>query len=303
MATAGTGGGELFAGGGERSADATALRMLLGAQLRRFREAADVTPEAAGYEIRASPSKISRMEKGKVKLKTRDVVDLLTLYGISDETVRAEFLALVRRSSEPDWWTRYRDVVPGWFETYIGLEAAASTIRSFEAQFVPGLFQTEDYARAVTVPPQPPRRPALADDAERRVALRLKRQDLLSRPDPPRVWAVMDEVVLRRSAGGPAAMRAQFRHLIELAALEHVTIQVIPFASGIHAAESGSFTVLRFAERDLPDVVYAEQLTGALYLDQRQDVERYLQVASKLSSQALTPAATTRFIEQAARDL
>jgi hypothetical protein len=217
--------------------------------------------------------------------------------------VQAEFLALAGRSGEPDWWARYRDVMPGWFETYIGLEAAASAMRSFEVQFVPGLFQTEDYARAVTIPPQPPRRPALADDAERRVALRLKRQDLLSRPDAPWVWSVVDEAVLHRTAGGRAVMRAQFRRLIELAALERVTIQVVPFASGIHAAESGSFAILRFAEPDVPDVVYTEQLTGARYLDQRQDVEQYLQVASELSRQALTPAATIGFIEQAARDL
>jgi transcriptional regulator with XRE-family HTH domain len=297
MVTAGPDGGE------DGPADATVLRMLLGAQLRRFREAAGVTPEAAGYEIRASASKISRLEKGKVRLKARDVVDLLALYGVTDETVQAEFLALAGRSGEPDWWARYRDVMPGWFETYIGLEAAASAIRSFEVQFVPGLFQTEDYARAVTIPPQPPRRPALADDAERRVALRLKRQDLLSRPDAPWVWSVVDEAVLHRTAGGRAVMRAQFRRLIELAALERVTIQVVPFASGIQAAESGSFAILRFAEPDVPDVVYTEQLTGARYLDQRQDVEQYLQVASELSRQALTPAATIGFIEQAARDL
>jgi len=302
MGTAGPDGEEPFAGAEDGPADATVLRMMLGAQLRRFREAAGVTSEAAGYEIRASPSKISRLEKGKVKLKTRDAADLLTLYGVTDETVHAEFLALAGRSGEPDWWARYRDVVPGWFETYIGLEAAASAIRSFEVQFVPGLFQTEDYARAVTIPPRPPRRPALADDTERRVALRLKRQDLLSRPDPPWIWSVMDEAVLRRPAGGPTVMRAQLRHLLELAALERVTIQVIPFSSGIHAAESGSFTILRFAEQELPDVVYTEQLTGARYLGQRQEVEQYLQVASELSSQALTPAATIRFIEQAARD-
>jgi len=303
MTAAGRGGGEPLPGLEDAPADATVLRMLLGAQLRRFREAADVTPEQAGYEIRASPSKISRMENGKVKLKVRDVADLLTLYRVTDEAVRGQFLALAERSGEPDWWTRYRDVVPGWFEAYIGLEAAASAIRTFEVQFVPGLLQTERYARAVTIPAQPPRRPGPADDAEQRVALRLKRQDLLHRPDPPRVWAVLDEAVLHRPVGGPAVMRAQLRHLAELAGLKHVTIQVVPFARAVHAAEAGSFTVLRFAEPDLPDIVYAEQLTGALYLNQRSDVERYLQAASELGSQALTPDATIRFIEQAARDL
>jgi hypothetical protein len=187
--------------------------------------------------------------------------------------------------------------MPDWFETYLGLEAAAATIRSFEVQFVHGLFQTADYARAVLG-----RKTAPPDEIERRVALRLKRQDLLGRPNPPRIWSVMDEAVLRRPVGGPAVMRAQFRHLIEVAGLPRVTLQVVPFASGSHAGESGSFTVLRFEERDLPDVVYLEQLTGAIYLDQRADVERYLKVANELSAEALTPDETTRFIEQVARE-
>ena len=300
MSTTGPDGREPFTGLEAPPAEATVLRMLLGAQLRRFREAADVTPELAGYEIRASPSKISRLEKGRVGLKARDVADLLTLYGVADEQVRAEFLELAGRSGEPDWWTKYRDVLPGWFETYLGLESAAATIRGFEAQFVHGLFQTADYARAVTLLPRTAAMPA--QEAERRVALRLKRQDLLRRPDPPRVWVVMDEAVLRRPVGSLAVMRAQFRHLAELAALDHVTIQVIPFAAGAHAGECGSFTVLRFAERDLPDVVYLEQLTGAAYLDQRPDVEHYLEVADEISGQALTPDQTIRFIDQAAGD-
>jgi transcriptional regulator with XRE-family HTH domain len=277
--------------------DAAVLRMLLGSRLRRLREAAGVTPEQAAYEIRASRFKISRLENGRVKLKSRDVADLLTLYGVTDGGVRTRFLALAGRSSAPDWWAQYGDILPGWFETYVGLEAAAAAIRSFDAQFVPGLLQTEDYARAVT---RLGHKTAPLVEIERRVALRRRRQDLLGRPDPPVIWSVMDEAVLRRPAGGPAVMREQFRHLTEVASLPHVTLQVIPFASGAHAAESGSFTVLRFSERDLPDVVYLEQLTGAAYLDQRTDVERYLEVMDELSSQALTPAATIRFIEQVA---
>lgn len=205
----------------------------------------------------------------------------------------------VTSSNTPDWWTMYSDILPDWFETYLGLEAAAATIRSFEIQFVPGLFQAEDYARAVT---RLGRKLAPAEEIERRVALRLKRQDLLTRPNPSRIWSVMDEAVLRRPVGGPAVMRAQFKHLIEVAEFPHVTLQVIPFASGGHVGESGSFTVLRFEERDLPDVVYLEQLTGAIYLDQRSDVEHYLEAVDELSSAALTPAGTTRFIEQVARE-
>jgi transcriptional regulator with XRE-family HTH domain len=273
--------------------------MLLGTQLRRFREAVGITPEQAGYAIRASRSKISRLENGRVRLKRRDVTDLLTLYGVSDETTRSRFLTLAGQSNSPDWWSKYSDILPDWFETYLGLEAAASTIRTFEVQFVPGLFQTEGYARAVT---RLGRKSAPPEEVERRVALRLKRQDLLSRPNPPTIWSVMDEAVLRRPVGGCEVMRAQFQHLIEVAELSHVSLQVVPFANGGHAAESGSFTVLRFEERDLPDVVYLEQLTGAVYLDQRADVEQYLEVVDELSSAAPTPAETVRFIDKVARE-
>lgn len=290
---------QLLSGLEDSTGDAAVLRMRLGSQLRRLREAAGITPDRAGFEIRASRSKISRLENGRVKLKSRDVTDLLVLYGVTDEDVRSKFLALVMRSNVPDWWGEYSDILPGWFESYLGLEAAAATIRSFEVQFVNGLFQTADYARAVT---GLGRKAAQEDEIERWIKLRLKRQEMLSRPDPPNVWSVMDEAVLRRPAGGAAVMRAQYKHLIEVAELPHVTLQVIPFARGAHAGESGSFTVLRFEEPDLPDVVYLEQLTNAFYLEQRSDVERYLEVVDEISGAALTPDETTRLIEQAARE-
>ena len=290
---------QLLSGLEDSAGDSAVLRMRLGTQLRRLREAAGIMPDRAGFEIRASRSKISRLENGRVKLKSRDVTDLLVLYGVTDEAVRSKFLALVIRSNVPDWWGEYNDILPGWFENYLGLEAAAATIRSFEVQFVNGLFQTADYARAVT---GLGRKNAQEDEIERWVKLRLKRQELLTRPDPPNVWSVMDEAVLRRPVGGAAVMRAQYRHLIEIAKLPHVTLQVIPFARGAHAGESGSFTVLRFEERDLPNIVYLEQLTGAFYLEQRSDVERYLEVVDEISGEALTPDETTRLIEQAARE-
>jgi len=187
-----------------------------------------------------------------------------------------------------------------WFETYLGLESAATSIRTFEMQFVPGLLQTEGYARAVTTLGH---QTASPDEIERRVGLRLGRQELLSRTQPPRIWAVMDEAVLRRPIGGSQVMRAQLRRLTEAALLPHVTLQVVPFARGGHAGASGSFSILRFEERDLPDVVYIEQLTSAVYLDQRADVEHYLEVVDQLSGEALTPTETMRFIERVAREI
>ena len=288
-----------FPGPGDTPVDSVVLRMLLGTQLRRFREAASVTPERASAAIRGSRSKISRMETGSVRFKIRDVTDLLTLYGVTDEQVRSRFLSLARQSGKPDWWARYGDVLPGWFEPYLGLESVAATIRSFDIQFVHSLFQAEDYARAVTRLGHEADAPGEIED---RVALRLKRQDLLTRQDPPRIWSVLDESVLRRPVGGPAVMRAQLRRLVEVAGMPHVTIQVVPFARSGRAGESGSFSILRFADRDLPDVVYIEHLTSAIYLEQRPDVEHYLGVMDRLSGQALSPAATRRVIEQAARE-
>jgi transcriptional regulator with XRE-family HTH domain len=276
------------------------LRMLLGAQLRRLREAAGITLEQAGYEIRASRSKIGRMETGRIGVKKRDVQDLLTLYGVTDEHVRAGFLSLAGQSSRPDWWSKYGDILPDWFEPYLGLESAAATIRSFDTQFVPGLFQTRDYARTVTWLGD---RGASAEEIERRVGLRLARQELLTGARPPWIWAVMDEAVLRRPVGGVPAMRAQLRHLMEVAAMPQVTLQVMPFAGGGRVGASGSFTVLRFGDHDLPDVVYIEQLTSALYLEQRSDVEHYLGVMEELSGEALSPDRTMGFIRQAAQEM
>jgi transcriptional regulator with XRE-family HTH domain len=278
----------------------TALRMILGSQLRRFREAAGVTPDQAGYQIRASRSKISRLENGRVSFKGRDVSDLLALYGITDEQLRARMMSLAHQANTPGWWSKYSDLLPDWFESYLGMEGAASVIRTFEVQFVHGLFQTEDYARAVTLLGH---KAASADEIDRRVSLRLKRQDVFANPDPPRVWSVMDEAALRRPVGGRAVMRAQLEHLAEVASLPRVTVQVVPFSSGGHAAAGGSFTVLRFAEQELPDIVYIEQLTSALYLDDRADVEHYLEVMNAVSAQALTPDHSARFLTEITREL
>ena len=278
----------------------TVLRMILGVQLRRFREDAGVSPEQAAYEIRASRSKISRMEHGRVGFKHRDVHDLLTLYGVGDEQVRARMLVLAQRASTPGWWSKYDDILPDWFEAYLGLEGAASVIRTFELQFVYGLFQTEAYARAVT---SLGNKTASAEEIDRRVSVRLRRQSVLTLPEPPQVWSIMDEAVLRRPVGGEKVMRAQLAHLIEMASLPQVTIQVVPFARGGHAAAGGSFSVLRFAAPEVPDVVYIEQLTSALYLDSRDDVDHYLEVMNDLTTQALTPALSAEFLARVTKEI
>ncbi|HZR52628.1 MAG TPA: helix-turn-helix transcriptional regulator [Streptosporangiaceae bacterium] len=277
----------------------TVSRVMLGNQLQRLREAAGITPEQAGYEIRASRSKINRMENGRVRFKQRDVADLLTLYGVADAKTRDAILSLVEQANSPGWWSKYGDVTADWFEAYLGLEAAATVIRTFELQFVHGLFQTEAYARAVT---RLGHTAAPAEEIDRRVSLRLKRQDLLTRPQPPRVWSVIDEGALRRPLGGHEVMRAQLQRLIDVAELRHVTIQVVPFGRGGHAAAGGAFTVLRFGEADAPDVVYIEQLTSALYLDKHEDVDHYMEVMNTLSTEALTPAQTTRFLIEIIKD-
>jgi hypothetical protein len=205
----------------------------------------------------------------------------------------------VEQANAQGWWSRYSDILPDWFEAYLGLEAAATLIRTFELQFVNGLFQTQGYARAVTVLGH---KSAPPEEIDRRVSLRMKRQDLLDSQDAPRVWSVMDEAALRRPVGGPQVMREQLERLIEAAGLPHVTIQVVPFRRGGHAGAGGSFTVLRFRQADLPDVAYIEQLTSALYLERRNDVDHYLEVMNRLSAEALTPAGTTRFLKEIIRE-
>ncbi|NJC84358.1 helix-turn-helix domain-containing protein [Planosporangium mesophilum] len=276
--------------------------MLLGAQLRRLREAKGVSREDAGWEIRGSESKISRMELGRVGFKVRDVADLLSLYGIDDGQERERLLALARQSNTPGWWHRYSDVLPSWFQAYLGLEAAATLIRAYEVQFIPGLLQTKEYARAVVLLGH---RGADSAEIERRVNLRMARQQLLGRQDPPRLWAVVDEAVLRRPIGGHEVMRAQLEALIDAAKLPNIRLQVIPFDAGGHAAAGGAFSILRFPERDLPDVVYIEQLTSALYLDKRDDVDHYAAVMENLSIEAEPPDRTieivTRILDELGR--
>lgn len=261
-------------------------RMLLGSQLRRLREARGITREKAGYSIRASESKISRMELGRVSFKTRDVEDLLTLYGITDDAERESLLSLAREANVAGWWHSYTDVLPSWFPTYVGLEGAASLIRVYEVQFVHGLLQTEEYARAVV---RRGMRGASSADVERRVALRLERQKHLLADNAPEFHIVLDEAALRRPYGDRAVMRGQLQHLIDISARPNVRLQVMPFSFGGHSGESGAFTILSFPESDLSDVVYLEQLTSALYLDKREDVAQYEQALKELQQDSPGP--------------
>jgi hypothetical protein len=197
----------------------------------------------------------------------------------------------------PGWWHHYSDILPHWFEMYLGLEQAASVIRTYEPQLVPGLLQTESGARAVIqLNPDLP-----VTDIDRRVALRMKRQRVLTQPEAPNLWAVIDEAALWR-LDGRAAMRDQMQHLIDMAELPNVTLQVMPFYSGAHAAVGGPFTILRFSEPDLPDLVYLEQLTSALYLDKNEDVQHYLMVMDRLCVQAKSPAETIRFLSSTLKE-
>jgi hypothetical protein len=235
------------------------------------------------------------MELGRVSFKERDVTDLLTLYGVEDPGERAALVDLARQANSPGWWHKYGDVLPDWFQVFVGLEEAASLIRNYEIQFVPGLLQTADYARAVVEHGQ---RSADPEEIEHRVSLRMERQQVLTKPSPPRLWAVVDEAVLRRPIGGVEVMRAQLERLIEAAREPNITLQVMPFGFGGHAAEAGSFIILRFPEPDLPDVVYLEQLTSALYLDKREDSERYSEVMERLSVEAEPPERTSDMLSQ-----
>jgi transcriptional regulator with XRE-family HTH domain len=266
----------------------TVRRILLGSQLRRLREASGMSREEAGYLIRASESKISRMELGRVGFKVRDVVDLLARYGVA-EAERDELVTLARQANAPGWWHRYSDLLPAWFQTYVGLEEAASVLRVYEVQFVPGLLQTADYARAIMASARPRAREA---EVERRVRMRLARQEVLARRDGPHLWALVDEAALHRPVGGPAVLRSQIERLIQAAEEPRITLQVAPLRLGAHPCESGAFTIMRFPGPELPDVVYVEQLTSALYLDKPEDVDSYSEAMERLSIASEPPERT-----------
>jgi transcriptional regulator with XRE-family HTH domain len=260
-----------------------------------LREARNLTREQAGYRIRASESKISRLELGRVGFKDRDIADLLELYGVEDAEQRDALVSLAREANSPGWWHAYDDVVPNWFQTFVGLEEAATLIRSYEIQFLPGLLQTEAYARAVVSSGSPS---SPVSEVERRVNLRIARQAILHRPSPPHFWAVVDEAALHRPIGGNKVMREQVEHLLTLMSLPNVTLQVMPFRFGGHAGDGGAFTILRFPEPELPDVVYVEQMVSAYYLDKREYVERYATTMDRLTVDSQPPDVTRKTLQR-----
>jgi transcriptional regulator with XRE-family HTH domain len=275
------------------SAGPTVQRLVLGGHLRRLREEAGMTTERAALSIRGSHSKISRMEHGRVGFKERDIADLLTLYGVGPGDEREALLGLAREANTPGWWQGYADILPHWVEPYFGLEAAAAYIREYELQFVPGLLQIEEYARAVIRLGNLPSE----DEVLRRAQARISRQEILDRENPPKLWAVLDEGALRRVIGGRDIMKAQLRHLIEMCDHPAVTVQILHISAGAHRAMGGPFTILRYTEPDLRDVVFIEQLTSALYLDKQTEVDAYLEVIEEVCLQAEASAKTPGILQ------
>ena len=268
----------------------TVLRIALGSRLRGLRENCGISRVAAGEAIRGSHAKITRLELGQTSSKERDIRDLLTLYGVDDPDQREVYLQVARRANQPAWWQTYNDLLPSWFETYLGLEQAAATIRTYEPQFIPGLLQTADYARSIVSTGDP-------DQTERRVAMRLRRQQILARREAPTVWAIIDESALRRPVGGEHVLRDQVDHLLDAAEkFPNVRIQVLPFSAGGSASPGCPFSILRFPEPELTDIVYTEQLTSSVYLDKQHDVQAYMSVINRLSVQALPPKSSTEFL-------
>jgi hypothetical protein len=274
------------------------VRMVLGARMRLLREASGITCANAGYVIRGSHSKISRMERGLIGVKQRDVSDLLTLYGVSEHAERNAMFALVEKANEPGWLHEYIDVLSSAEETRLELEQCAALIRCYDNQFIPGLLQTEDYARAHIRQRHPG---ASQAELARRLGLLLKRQAMLRRAEPGRLWAIIDEAALRRRPGSILTMRRQLRWLTEISAQPNITIQVMPFSTGATAA--AAITVLRFAEPEVADAVYLDQFTGPVYVGRPAEVQHYTHIVDRLCTKAGQPASTPAFLRQLIKQL
>jgi transcriptional regulator with XRE-family HTH domain len=260
----------------------TIRRRRLGAELRRRRETAGITIEVVADRLECSASKISRIETGHNSATPRDVRDLLEVYGVRGAEAD-ELVQIAREARQKGWWHPYSTVLTG---AYVGLEAAAHSVRAYEQQVVPGLLQTEEYAKAMIRAARPD---IAEDEVERRVRVRLGRQSLLTQDDPVDLWVVLDEAVVSRPVGGDAVMRAQVQRLVEAAALPNVTLQVLPFEAGAHAGMDGTFAILNFPEPGDPDAVYAENATGGLFLEKNEELRKYIFIFEHIRAAALGP--------------
>ncbi|QOV34330.1 helix-turn-helix domain-containing protein [Streptomyces ferrugineus] len=280
----------------ERRPAPTVGQVVLGRRLQELREAAGLGRDEAARVLRVAAATVRRMETAEVALKIPYVQVLLETYGVPEDEAAA-FVSLAEEANQPGWWQRFHDVLPDWFSLYVSLEGAARLIRSYEPHFVPGLLQTEEYARAVlragTIGQTGP------ENIERHVSLRMARQELLERPDPPHLWVIMDETVLRRPVSGrPEVMRDQVDRLLEFAERDRVTLQIAEFAAGPHPGTYAPFTLFRFAEPELPDMVYTEYLSGALYLDSRKEVAAHLEVLDHMSTGAASAGRTKKILRE-----
>jgi hypothetical protein len=274
------------------------LRMLVGAQLRRLREARGIAIEVAGREIRASAVAMRRLERGQLTFHEQDIDRLINLYRVAGTSIGNALQSLVRQASMPGCWHVYSDVLPEWFEPYLALELKAQRIRTYEICFIPALLQTEAYARAAIGRRH---QDASAEEVERRVSLRMRRQEMLTGADPPLLWAVVDEAALRCTIGGVDVMRGQLQHLIEAATWPQVELQVLTFRGS--PMDVSPFSLLRFREPGLPDIAYLEQLTSALYIEKQEEVEQYSGAMEYLCIQAESTSQTRKIISEIRRDL
>jgi transcriptional regulator with XRE-family HTH domain len=279
-----------------RRGSPTLRRRQLGMELRRLREAAGLTIDQVAERLECSASKISRIETGQSGATPRDVRDILVVYGVPEDESDL-LLQIAREARQKGWWQLYGTVLTG---AYVGLEAAADAIQAYEALVVPGLLQTEDYARAMIHAARPD---IDATEIDKRVRVRVGRQSLLTQDDPLDLWVVLDEAVLHRPVGGRSVMRSQLEHLVVSAELPNVTLQVLPFAAGAHAGMDGTFSILLYQEPPNQNVVFAANAAGGLFLEKDEELHRYAFIFDHLRANAMRPEESLAMIASLAKEL
>lgn len=278
----------------------TVRRRQLMAELKRLREAAGLSQEAVAERLDWHHTKLMRIETGRTSPHPNDVRLMVEVYGVTDREQAAALVKLARDARQRGWWYSYRDVLLNRYDFFIGLESEAASIRDFELAMIPGLLQTEDYARALMRGDSPELR---EEEVERRVEVRMARQLLLARVDRPQFWVILDESVIRRLVGGPVVMRAQLEHLISAGQEGRTTIQVVPYEAGAHPGQVGPFIILGFAESTESDVVYLETVGGNLYVDKPEETRLFATAFDHLRAVALSPGETLAMLRAAADTL